>query len=414
MKGREIMNQLMAILASFSFIPILSRKKIKFNYILLIVVAILTVSSGIGFKTFGQAILNVFLNSSSLTTILTVFMVGIIGGLMKEYNILDLVVNTLMRLIKDRKKILILIPSIIGLLVIPGGALLSAPFINNIGENMKLKPSRRAAINLVFRHIAMFILPYSTSLLLVIAEIPEINIFKLISMNLLFVVFLISLGYYFFLRDIEIREDPKEEFAWQDLLKVLIYISPIYMPIVIYAITGWPFYIVLIGSIFIIYLLGDREDFAKNILKSINWNVLVTVVIIFLIKEIILNMEALMGIFKGMFNTSSSILSMLVIFFISSYFFGYITGNITAALAIVLPVISQLNVGENLLYLYAFFTYAASFLGYFFSPLHLCQAFTLEYMKVSTGQLYREYRFYLPSLFVAALISVFVLNIVLI
>lgn len=192
-----MVNEVVAVLVSFSFIPILTRKRIKFNHILLIVAAILALSSGISYKAFGQAVLNVFSNTSSITTILTVLMVGILGGLMKHYKILDVVVDTLMELINDSKKILMIIPAIMGLLVIPGGALLSAPFVNNIGEDIKLSPARRAAINLVFRHIAMFILPYSTSLLIVTAEMPNLNIFKLIGMNLLFLLFLVNLGYYF-------------------------------------------------------------------------------------------------------------------------------------------------------------------------------------------------------------------------
>ena len=91
-----------------------------------------------------------------------------------------------------------IIPAMIGILIIPGGALLSAPFVNNIGEEMKIRPSRRAAINLVFRHLAMFLLPYSTSLLVVSATLPELNIFKLILFNLFFVIAIIILGYFFF------------------------------------------------------------------------------------------------------------------------------------------------------------------------------------------------------------------------
>lgn len=400
-----MVNEVVAVLVSFSFIPILTRKRIKFNHILLIVAAILALSSGISYKAFGQAVLNVFSNTSSITTILTVLMVGILGGLMKHYKILDVVVDTLMELINDSKKILMIIPAIMGLLVIPGGALLSAPFVNNIGEDIKLSPARRAAINLVFRHIAMFILPYSTSLLIVTAEMPNLNIFKLIGMNLLFLLFLVNLGYYFFIRDIKVEDTPKDKDVWKSLLNILLYTSPIYVPIVIYAITGWPFYITLIASVFMVYLLGDKKDFAKLTLKSINWNIVLTVVIIFIIKEIILNMEGLLGIFNNMLNINNSMLFIMLVFFISSFFFGYITGNQTAALAIILPMLSQLNAGGNLLYLYVFITFIASFFGYFFSPLHLCQVFTLEYMRVNTAELYREYKFYLPSLFVAALIS---------
>lgn len=408
-----MVNQIIAILVSFSFIPILTRKKIKFSYTLLIVAIVLGITSKIGFRAFGQAIINVFINSSSKTTILTVFMVSILGDLMKHYNILDEIVNTLLELIGDKKKILMIIPAMMGLLIIPGGALLSAPFINNLGEDMKLPPPRRAAINLVFRHIAMFVVPYSTSLLIVAAELPEINIFKLISMNLVFVASSVVLGYFLFLKNLKSEVNPKKGSVSSNLLRILIYTSPIYLAIVINAIAGLPFYITLIGSVFIVYLLGDKKNFVKVTFKSISWSTVLTVTIILFIKEIILNMEGLLGIFNIMFNTSNSILSMIIVFLISSFFFGYITGNITASLAIILPMISQANISGMLLYLYTYFAYGASFLGYFFSPLHLCQAFTLEHMGVTTGELYKEYRLYAPVLLVVLIFSTFVFNIVL-
>ena len=93
-------------------------------------------------------------------------------------------------------------------------------------------------------------------------------------------------------------------------------------------------------------------------------------------------------------------------------FFGYITGNQTAALAIILPMISHLHL-DNMLYIYTYFAYGSTFMGYFFSPIHLCQAFTLEHMGVSTEELYKEYRLYMPTLLFILIISVFVFKLIL-
>lgn len=338
-------------------------------------------------------------------------MVSIFGGVMKHYNILDEIIDTMILLIRDKKKILVIIPAMIGVLIIPGGALLSAPFIYDLGEEMELSPPRRAAINLVFRHIAMFVLPYSTSLLLISATLPELNIFKLILLNLIFVAAVVILGYFFFLKDIKIVKSPPRENVKHNLLKLIVYTSPIYIAVIINILTGLSFYITLLGSIFIVYLLGNKNDFLKVAVRSLNWHTVLTVVAILIMKEIILNMEGLLGIFHNMFNMSSgSILSMIVIFLISSFFFGYITGNQTAALAIIIPIVSQLNITNRILYVYTYFAFGASFLGYFFSPLHLCQAFTLEHMKVSTNELYKEYKFYAPTLLLVLIVSVLILR----
>lgn len=405
------MNQLVSVLIAFLVIPILTKKKVKLSYALLISTGVLSILSKLRLEVLGQAVTSVVTQSPSRNTVLTVMMVSIFGGVMKHYNILDEIIDTMILLIRDKKKILVIIPAMIGVLIIPGGALLSAPFIYDLGEEMKLSPPRRAAINLVFRHIVMFVLPYSTSLLLISATLPELNIFKLILLNLIFVAAVVILGYFFFLKDIEIAKSPPRENVKHNLLKLVVYTSPIYIAVIINILTGLSFYITLLGSIFIVYLLGNKNDFLKVAVRSLNWHTVLTVVAILIMKEIILNMEGLLGIFHNMFNMSSgSILSMIAIFLISSFFFGYITGNQTAALAIIIPIVSQLNITGRLLYGYTYFAFGASFLGYFFSPLHLCQAFTLEHMKVSTSELYKEYKFYAPTLLLVLIVSVFILR----
>ena len=407
------MGQLVSVIISFLFIPILIKLKIKLSYTLLISAGILGIISGLGFETLGKVVLNTFINSSSRATILTVMIVSILGGLMKHYKILDKIVETMLLIIRNKRNILMIIPAMIGVLIIPGGALLSAPFINNIGEEMKLPPSRRAAINLVFRHIAMFILPYSTSLLIVSASLPNINISKLILLNLFFVISVIITGYFFFLRDVPSDISSSRKNIGKNLLKLLVYTSPIYISVIINSITGLPFYITLIASVFIVYLLSDKRDFLKVLVKSLNWNTVLTVIAVLIMKEIILNMEDLLRMFNNMFNSSSNMLSMIILLLISSFFFGYITGNQTAALAIILPMISLLDVTSQMLYIYTYFIFGSAFMGYFFSPIHLCQAFTLEHMGVTTGELYKEYRFYMPTLLLILIISVFIFKLIL-
>jgi hypothetical protein len=90
--------------------------------------------------------------------------------------------------------------------------------------------------------------------------------------------------------------------------------------------------------------------------------------------------------------------------------FGIITGNQTAPLGIILPMISQLKISPEMVYVYTYFTFACSFAGYFFSPIHLCQAFTLQHMKVETIDLYKEYRLFAPVTFVVAFVSAYLIK----
>jgi integral membrane protein (TIGR00529 family) len=404
------MYQLIAVIIAFLFIPLLIRFKFKLSNTLLMTAGILGIISGIGIKSIGESVLSVVLDKSSLTTILSVIMVTILSGLMKKYGILDKIVESMLYVIHNKKIILMIIPAMIGMLIVPGGALLSAPFINNLGEEMKVSPSRRAAINLVFRHISMFVLPYSTSLLIISGIMPEISIPRIILLNLIFVISMTVIGYYMYIRDITIdteihyRKDKKSKY----ILKLLIFTSPIYISVLINIFTGLPFYISLVASVILVYILSDKKDFLSNLIVSFNYQTVMTVVAIFIMKDIILKMEGLLSVFNSLFLISDSIYATMFIFLISSFFFGFITGNNAASLAILLPMISQLSVSFELLHTFIYFAYGCAFLGYFFSPLHLCQAFTVQHIGTTTRELYKEYKFF-PLLLVVVLIISFLI-----
>ena len=404
------MTQLFIVFIVFMMIPLLSRFKINLSYTLLAACGILALLSGIGAQAAWKSATSIFTEFLSLNTILSIMMVSILGGLMKHYKILDKIVGSIYQIIQNKKLILMILPALVGVLIIPGGALLSAPFIDEMGEEMKIPAPKRAAINLVFRHIAMFIMPFSTGILVVSAALPEINISRFIFLNLFYVIPIVFAGYILFIKDIEYSNTLKIKFSGRNLLYFLLYTSPIYVCVIINAVTGLPFSISLIFSVLAVYLLCDKKNFFSILISSINYHTVLTVAAILIMKEIILNMDELLMLFSSMFNSESNMMSILLIFFISSVFFGVVTGNQTATLAIILPMISRLDVSLDMIYIYTYFSFACTYAGYFFSPIHLCQAFTIEYMNVSTMQLYKEYRLYVPLSFIVLFLSVYLLK----
>jgi len=404
------MTQLFIVFIVFLMIPLLSRFKIKLSYILLIACCILALLSGMGSEAAWNSLTNTFTNFSSLNTILSVMMVSILGGLMKDYKILDKIVESIYKILRNKKIILMVLPALMGVLIVPGGALLSAPFIYEMGEEMKIPASRRAAINLVFRHIAMFILPFSTGLLVISAALPEINISKLIFLNLFYVIPTTFAGYFLLIKDIKYEKTQKVKFSGRNFLTLLLYTSPIYICVIINSATGLPFSVALIFSVLAVYLLCDKKQFFSTLIKSVNYHTVLTVAAILIMKELILNMDELILLFKSMFNAESSMFSILLVLLISSVFFGIITGNQTATLAIIIPMISQLGISHDMIYIYTYFSFACSYAGYYFSPVHLCQAFTIQYMNVATIELYKEYRLYVIVSFIVPFISVYLIK----
>ena len=407
------MYQLITAVLAFMIIPILIKLKVKLGYSILLTSVVLGIVSGIGFQGFSGAVLDVFTQMSSLNTILVVTMVSILGGVMKHYQILDIIVETMQKLIGSKRNIITIIPAMIGVLIIPGGAILSAPFVKKIGGEINLSPARRAVINLVFRHIAMFLLPYSTSILIVTSIMPDISVPLLIGLNFFFVVSIVAAGYLMFLRDIDLGDRKAKGRNFNNFKKLAIYTSPIYVCVIITGITGIPFYISMLSSLLIVYILGDKKAFLINAVKSINVNIVLTVTAVLIMQNIIMEMSEMLTIFNNIFEASSSMISILFVLLLTSTFFGFITGYQVAAMAITLPLIAQLNVSYQMMHLYVFIATACSFVGYFFSPLHLCQAFTTQIMGVTTIELYKEYKFFAPVLVLITIVLALVYNIIL-
>ncbi len=404
------MWQFISVFIAFLTIPILLKFKMKLSYVLIITALFLGIISGIGVQKLSSSFISVFTDTASLNTILTVMMVGILGGVMKKYDFLEKIVESLQNLIKTRKNILMIIPAMIGVLQIPGGAMLSAPFVDDIGEELEIKRSKRVAINLIFRHISMFFLPYSVHLLIIISTFPQLELSKLILQNLAIVTSTVIFGYLLYLRGVkEIKTEVRKD-TGKNLLNLAVYTMPIYISVIINVITGWPFYITLIASVIVVYIVGNKKDFLKVVFKSINIHTILSIIAVILMKFIILNMDQLLELFNSLFARTNNLFSILLVLFASGLFFGMMTGNNTPPLAIMLPMIAQLNPSTEMLYVYTYFAGAAAFLGYFFSPLHLCQIFSLDIIGVSTGELYKEYSPYAALMLIALFATTYLIK----
>ncbi|MBV1759396.1 MAG: DUF401 family protein [Dethiosulfatibacter sp.] len=407
------MYQLIIAILTFMLIPILIKFKIKLGYAILTTAIVLGIVSGIGMDSFFDAVTGVFKSRSSQNTILVVTMVSVLGGVMKHYGILDVIVDTMQKVIGSKRNIITIIPAIVGFLTVPGGAILSAPFVNRIGEEIELPPPRRAAINLVFRHLAMFILPFSTSIIIVPTILPDFSIPFLILLNSVFVAGIVISGYLMFLKDIKLVKVEAKERTIENILKLVLYISPIYACVIITGITGMPFYLSMFASLLIVYILGDKKDFLKTMVKSINYKIVITVVSVLIMQSTIMKMTDMLAVFNNIFQASDNFFTVMLILLATSTFFGFLTGYKVAALAITLPLIAQLNVSYEMVHVYVYFATGCAFIGYFFSPLHLCQAYTVQIMEVSTLDLYKEYRFYAPILILILVVSAAVFSIIL-
>lgn len=382
------MQDFLAVIVSFLVIPVLSKRKIPVGLAICICAFIMALLGGLGLAGFGNAVAATFLNFDKVQQLIVIAEISIIGVLIRKYKIIDKVLEYLSEIVKSRRLILMFIPAITGMLSVPGGAIMSAPLVDQLGEKSNLPKPHRAIINLVFRHVPMFIMPYTTGYLLVLSLAPKVSIYKMIGLNSIFAVIYVIIGYYLYIRKVKEDTESQNSFKWTKLIGLLKYTAPLYVAVLLNLLLGIPFYIGMLVNLLILFLLHPTKMFLMDAVRAFNPNVLYALIGVYFIQGIIGQMESINTFLAFTFGNQNTVMFGIIAI---SLFLGTTTGFQPSALGVLLPIIVALPLSDNMMLLYCYFTFVWSFMGYFFSPMHLCQLFTCEYMKVRMIDLYKEY-----------------------
>lgn len=385
------MSQAIGIAAAFVCMPFLTRiKKISFGGALVITGLLMSLFARIELPDVWDSFQKVFTTTSVQSTMLAVIMIGMLGTILNQFGILQKIVTSLEVLIHNPKIIMMLLPAILGMLPVPGGAILSAPFVNNIGEKLNIPPNRRSVINLTFRHVAMYVVPFGSAMLLIDSIMPDIGIYRLIALNIPLVILYVGSAYFFHLRKVTYEPVENKASVSQALKDLILYSSPIYSIVLINLIFGLPMWIsVLISVGFTFFLVPEKNTYLTAAIKGINLHTLFMLVGVYFVQNLIKGQASVMDLFSNLFLSVSGFSVLLVIMLIATVL-GLSTGLNMVSLGILLPLVQSLPISVNQKLLYVFFIYIWSFIGYYYSPLHLCQILSNSYVGCGVGMVTKE------------------------
>ena len=445
------MRQLIAIFISFALMPVLVKKKLEFGPALLITGVLLSLIAGLPVPQIGTSFIRVFTEPATIKTISVVLMIGILGNILKVYGFLDKIVEGLETLIPSKKALIMMTPAVIGVLSVPGGAYLSAPFVDTLGKDMEMPPNRRIVVNLSFRHISMFLIPFNQTMLFVSDMIPGINLYSLIGLNLGFVIIMQTVAYFVYIKSAKKTISQSGGNKGKALVDVLIFLSPVYMPVLFnaifdiqmyqavllslvwmlficekprkglifccvmlvvlavlkFAVTDPAMYVYIIFAVIAAGLLfgllknSDSKEFIKAGIKGFNLFTAIMLIGVYYLQNIIKNLDSVMDMFRYLFLNSTGF-SVLLVVAAASLLFGMSTGLNLVPIGVILPLVLSLPIDAGMKMVYTNFVYIWSFLGYYYSPLHLCQIMTIKYIECPTGKVYREHARAIPYIVVGS------------
>ena len=173
-----------------------------------VVLAAFTLTPG----SFGEALLKTLSDPSVLLLALVVGVIPLIGGTMEVSGEMERLVSNLRIGVRP---FLAFAPALLGMLPMPGGALLSAPLIERGAGHTA--PDVKAAANVWFRHALLLVYPLGSSLI-ASAKIAGLDVYAVIPYLVPAFLLTIGVGYIFLLRRAGGRLSPSGPFSLVGLL----------------------------------------------------------------------------------------------------------------------------------------------------------------------------------------------------
>jgi integral membrane protein (TIGR00529 family) len=341
--------------------------------------------------------------SSSLNTLfllLTTLQVTWLSLQMSRTGMLKEMVIRLNTLVSPRSSMAIL-PAMIGLLPMPGGAIFSAPLVDECDQDNKLYPLLKTKINYWFRHVWEYWWPLYPGVLLAV-DISGIGIAEFMLLQLPLSCFSILAGYLFLLRKVKLFKKQDHSFNKNNLYLFLFTLTPvmvivftyIFIRIFIPAVAEYNKYLpMIIGIFWAQIILQFMQPISKSNFKSIICSskiyklaLLVLLVLIYgaFVQAKLPDGTNLMYHAKGeLANWGIPVLLVVILLpFISGLVTGFAVGFVGASFPIIMSLIANSNSHSELLAT-VLLAYGSGYVGMILSPVHICLIVSNEHFKTN-------------------------------
>ena len=417
------MLNLIGVIIGFIVILFLIRKKVNFGFSLFIGSIIIGIFSLqiITPLDIPKAMIEASIYSFEKQQIITetielallMTLIFVLAKSMQETGAITKLINSL-RTFFSKGGTLAVIPAVYGLMPVPGGALFSAPLIDNEGDKYRLTNNQKNFFNIWFRHVWFPIYPISSAMILICSvNFSGIPIERLILANFSAFLAVVIIGFVFLKRFTKNTSQgtisPKKDYHG------LIFILPPVIPLLFYPLT-------LIGlsetrcflfgisvSLFVLYFLLhiDIKTYLGVIKKSLTLNLVYAIFGIMILRQMMEVSQIHVLITDMMQNLAFPALLIVILI---PLLLGTLTGYNLGAVALSYPLVEPFFAftGVQLLGLISLI-FMSSLIGYLISPIHLCNVLSSEYLKTDTT---RMYKMFLPAAFSVLCIQIIVVLLV--
>ena len=329
------------------------------------------------------------IDPDTIEIVIAVTLIIIMGRLMKSSGNLNSLVDSLDKIVMDRRISMVIPPAFIGLLPAPGGAMLSAPMVDESGDKLGLSAEQKTYINYWFRHLWEYCWPLYPGLI-VAAAITNIEVDALMRVQYPLSFAAIFAGIVFGLVPIRRNFNHKldRNAIGTNFITFIVSIWPIW--IILIGLVAFRLNILIILSVIVVILLLTVKTAAREKLsqvrQSISGKIILLLVSVMIFKQILTDSSAVEAIPVVL---EASGISPLIPIALIPFILGLLTGVNQAYIGVSFPLLLPFFGGEVMDLKLIMFAYAVGFVGVLLSPVHLCLLLTKEYFKANWPGIYK-------------------------
>ncbi len=352
---------------------------------------------------------------ASLTSLETIQLVAIIclilvvSQLMKVSGQLDRIVEKFVAIVQDAATVSVVMPALIGLLPMPGGALFSAPMVETAVAGCSLSQDRKTAVNYWFRHIWEFWWPLYPGVVLAVSLL-QVEMWRFILIQAPLTLLAVAAGTVFLLRPLRQNSSRSNShnlqlqslgsFLWEAMPIMVVIVCIAFLALLrkLLAFSGisvdlppaLPLILGLLACLVWVMRVNRLGfgDFLKALLHRNTVPMLLLIFGIMAFKGALVDSRAVLKIREEMVQYQIPFLMVVVAMpLISGFITGITIGFVGASFPLLVPLFAGLSPFDFLLH--ASLAYVSGYVGMMMSPVHICLLVTKDYFKASMAASYR-------------------------
>ena len=381
------MTDFLKICGVFALIIILLRRNVPLYKSMLTAALAMGLVFGITPQQIALTGLQSAVHRSTITLALALILIMFLENIMRKNSMMEGMVRSLKGMVGDSRIVMAILPALVGLLPSAGGAVFSAPMVEEVSRDTTLSAEKKSFVNYWYRHVWEYVFPLYPSIILT-AEITQIPISRLITYMAPYALSAALIGIpVAFWGEARPKRIESAIGRTRESVVFLGSIYPVLLIIVAVLVLHWEIWIALtavVGLLLVIFRYTPAR-MAALVKEAFSMPIILMVVAVIIFKDILMltgAVDSLPAFFSGMGLPPELIVIAL------PFVVGLATGMSQAYVGTTFPILLGLSANGVPVQLVAL-GYVSGFMGVMLSPVHLCLILTVQVFQAQLGRVYR-------------------------